>query len=462
MSQSSPERPVTEFGPNEWLVDELYQQYLEDKNSVDPAWWEFFADYQPADGPAGQTTSRRASEPANGDRHRPARRRHGRREPGRRAADGARPAGAAHAAPPRPTASRPPPRRRDPPSPRSPRRRPGPAQPAAAGRSRRSSPRSSRAQPSAPRPLPRDAAVPTTQPKVTPRDAEVVRLKGPAGRVVTNMEASLEVPTATSVRAIPAKLLIDNRIVINNHLARARGGKVSFTHLIGFALVEALDGDAGDERQLHRGRRQARASCRPAHVNLGIAIDLAEAGRHPPAARAERSSTARRMDFAEFWAAYEDVVRRARDGKLGADDFAGHHDLSLTNPGTIGTVHSVPRLMQGQGTIIGVGAMEYPAEYQGASEETLARLARQQGHDADLDVRPPDHPGRAVRRLPAHRRTRSCSARTASTTASSARCAIPYEPVRWVRDISVSHDDEVTKPARVAGADPRLPGRAAT
>jgi len=54
------------------------------------------------------------------------------------------------------------------------------------------------------------------------------------------MEASLEVPTATSVRAVPAKLLIDNRVVINNHLMRARGGKVSFTHIIGYALVQAL------------------------------------------------------------------------------------------------------------------------------------------------------------------------------------------------------------------------------
>ena len=86
----------------------------------------------------------------------------------------------------------------------------------------------------------------------------VTPLKGPAARVVTNMEASLAVPTATSVRAVPAKLLIDNRIVINNHLARARGGKVSFTHLIGYALVKALHGDAGDERRLRRGRRQAR------------------------------------------------------------------------------------------------------------------------------------------------------------------------------------------------------------
>ena len=79
------------------------------------------------------------------------------------------------------------------------------------------------------------------------------------------------------------------------------------------------------------------------------------------------------MRFAEFVSAYEDIVRRARDGKLTAEDFAGV-TISLTNPGTIGTVHSVPRLMAGQGAIIGVGAMEYPAEFQGASEERIAEL----------------------------------------------------------------------------------------
>jgi 2-oxoglutarate dehydrogenase E1 component len=205
-----------------------------------------------------------------------------------------------------------------------------------------------------------------------PDEADVVRLKGPAARVVTNMEASLEVPTATSVRAIPAKLLIDNRIVINNHLSSARGGKVSFTHLIGFALVEALS----ESPQLNWSYGQVNGSpaqLRPAHVNLGIAIDLAK----PDSTRQLLVPNIKRceaMDFAQFWAAYADVIRRARTGQLSTDDFAGT-TISLTNPGTIGTNHSVPRLMRGQGAIIGVGAMEYPAEYQGASEETLARLA---------------------------------------------------------------------------------------
>ncbi len=111
----------------------------------------------------------------------------------------------------------------------------------------------------------------------------------------------------------------------------------------------------------------------PDDVGLGLAIDLQNAnGTRSLVVAAIKGADA--MDFAQYWAAYEDIVRRARAGKLGADDFAGT-TISLTNPGGIGTVHSVPRLMQGAGAIIGVGAMEYPAEFQGASEETLARLA---------------------------------------------------------------------------------------
>ena len=112
---------------------------------------------------------------------------------------------------------------------------------------------------------------------------------------------------------------------------------------------------------------------KPAHVNLGLAIDLPK----PDGTRQLLVPTikARRDDgLRQFWTAYEDIVRKARDDKLAVDDFAGT-TITLTNPGTIGTVHSVPRLMAGQGAIIGVGAMEYPAEYQGASAETLARLA---------------------------------------------------------------------------------------
>ncbi|GFG75076.1 multifunctional 2-oxoglutarate metabolism enzyme [Mycobacterium botniense] len=196
-------------------------------------------------------------------------------------------------------------------------------------------------------------------------------LRGAAATVVRNMSASLEVPTATSVRAIPAKLMIDNRIVINNHLNRTRGGKISFTHLIGYAMVQAVKKFPNMNR--HYSEIDGKpVAVTPAHTNLGLAIDLQgkDGRRSLVVAGIKQCET---MRFAQFVTAYEDIVRRARDGKLTAEDFAGV-TISLTNPGTIGTVHSVPRLMAGQGAIIGVGAMEYPAEFQGASEQRIAEL----------------------------------------------------------------------------------------
>ncbi|WP_109772109.1 multifunctional oxoglutarate decarboxylase/oxoglutarate dehydrogenase thiamine pyrophosphate-binding subunit/dihydrolipoyllysine-residue succinyltransferase subunit, partial [Mycolicibacterium fortuitum] len=202
-------------------------------------------------------------------------------------------------------------------------------------------------------------------------DDETQVLRGAAAAVVKNMNASLEVPTATSVRAIPAKLMIDNRVVINNHLKRTRGGKVSFTHLLGYAIVQAVKKFPNMNRYFAEVNGKP-AAVTPAHTNLGLAIDLPgkDGNRSLVVAAIKRCET---MHFGQFIAAYEDIVRRARDGKLTAEDFSGV-TISLTNPGTIGTVHSVPRLMQGQGAIIGAGAMEYPAEFQGASEERIAEL----------------------------------------------------------------------------------------
>jgi multifunctional 2-oxoglutarate metabolism enzyme len=202
-------------------------------------------------------------------------------------------------------------------------------------------------------------------------DDQLQPLRGAAAAVVKNMSASLEVPTATSVRAIPAKLMIDNRIVINNHLKRTRGGKISFTHLIGYAIVQALKQFPNMNR--HYAEVDGKpTSVTPAHITLGLAIDLKgkDGSRQLVVAGIRNAET---MRFSQFITAYEDIVRRARDGKLTAEDFAGV-TISLTNPGTIGTVHSVPRLMRGQGAIVGVGAMEYPAEFQGASEERIAEL----------------------------------------------------------------------------------------
>ena len=260
------------------------------------------------------------------------------------------------------------------------------------------------------------------------------------------MESSLEVPTATSVRAVPAKLLIDNRIVINNHLARSRGGKVSFTHIIGYALVKALGVVPAMNNGFGHDAAGKPVLITPAHVNLGLAIDLAK----PDGTRSllvPSIKAAETMDFAHFWTAYEEMVKKARAGKLTVEDFQGT-SISLTNPGTIGTVHSVPRLMQGQGTIIGVGALEYPAEWAGASLETLNRNAVSKILTLTSTY---DH--RIIQGAQSGDFLRIVHSLLLGEHGfydeifESLR--IPYEPIRWVQDVDTSHDDDINKVARV-------------
>ncbi|CAM3781287.1 multifunctional oxoglutarate decarboxylase/oxoglutarate dehydrogenase thiamine pyrophosphate-binding subunit/dihydrolipoyllysine-residue succinyltransferase subunit [Isoptericola cucumis] len=272
------------------------------------------------------------------------------------------------------------------------------------------------------------------------------KLRGPAARVVTNMEASIQVPTATSVRAVPAKLMVDNRIVINNHLARGRGGKISFTHLIGFALVEALSDMPvmNAHYEVVDGKPHV---VQPAHVGFGLAIDLAK----PDGTRqllVPSVKKAEELDFAGFWAAYEELVRKARGGKLGMDDFAGT-TISLTNPGGIGTVHSVPRLMAGQGTIIGVGAMDYPAEFAGASEEQLARMGISKVMTVTSTY---DH--RIIQGAQSGEFLKILANKLLGLDGFYDRVfaalRVPYEPVRWVRDNTTDAEVEAAKPAKIA------------
>ncbi len=262
------------FGPNAWLVDEMYDQYRADPSSVTESWRDFFADYRGAGVPAPVLP-----------------------------ADSPPPA----APPPRP--------------------KPAPDPPA----------------------------------------SDVRPLRGAAARLVANMEASLAVPTATSARVVPARLLEVNRKVLNGHLARIGGSKVSFTHLIGYALIRALDAVPAMRSIYVDG-----GISRPAHVGLGLAIDVA---------KSDGSRTllvpcipeADTLSFAAFHAAYEDVVRRVRSNRIAPDDFAGV-TMTLTNPGTLGTVSSVPRLMAGQSVIVGVGVLGWPAEYAGADPRVMAQL----------------------------------------------------------------------------------------
>lgn len=376
-----PNQPGSPFGPNDWLVDELYQQYLEDKRQVDPAWWDFFADYNPTDYSAIKNT--KVSAPA------------------------------------------------------APKIEPIPAQ--------------AEVQTA---PVVQNAPVvsaPVTQPvpsapsPVNAPNPEAEKLKGPAARVVTNMETSLTIPTATSVRAVPAKLMVDNRIVINNHLSRNRGGKVSFTHIIGYAIVRAIK-DMPDMNVSYTTVEDKPAIIRHPHVGIGLAIDIAkeDGTRQLLVPCIKQADT---MDFASFWASYEDLVRKARNGKLAVEDFQGA-TVSLTNPGTIGTVHSVPRLMQGQGVIVGVGAMEYPAEWQGASEETLTKNAISKvmtlTSTYDHRVIQGAQSGEFLRRV--HQYLLGEGNFYDDIFRS---LHIPYEPIRWANDIATSHDDVLDKTARV-------------
>ena len=222
------------FGPNAWLVEDMYDRFLADPTSVSDSWREFFADYRSAGAPA-PVTAPPSAVPAlsHGDARR------GRPAP-REGTDGGQRIHRHH----------PPTGRRHPTDPvRTGPVLSGPAPGAEAG----------------------DGATP---------------LRGAAGRIVANMEASLGVPTATSVRVAPAKLLEVNRVIVNNQLFRTTGGKVSFTHLIGYAVVKGLravpamnatfvaDADGKGTPGVVRHR----------HVGLGLAVDVEKSPGQPDAA----------------------------------------------------------------------------------------------------------------------------------------------------------------------------------
>jgi 2-oxoglutarate decarboxylase len=295
----------TSFGPNDWLVEEMYEQFKTDPSSVSESWRDFFAD----DHDYG------ASAATNGD---------------------AEPA-------PEPAVSR-----RD----------------TAAPAEAKSAPTEKKAAKKESKP----------EPKTAPATPEGQPIRGAAARIVQNMEASLTVPTATSARVVPAKLLEVNRKILNNHLHRSRGGKVSFTHLIGYALIQALKAvPALNSSFVPPGDEGAPPTViHHEHVGLGLAVDV-EKKDGSRTLLVPCIKDADTLDFHDFWMAYEDLIKKVRNNKIGVDDFGGV-TVTLTNPGTIGTVHSVPRLMPGQGAIIGAGAIDYPAEYQAADPRTLAQL----------------------------------------------------------------------------------------
>jgi 2-oxoglutarate dehydrogenase E1 component len=179
---------------------------------------------------------------------------------------------------------------------------------------------------------------------------------------------------------------------------------------------------------------------------LGVAIDLAKAdGSRQLLVPSVKGCED--LDFAQFWNAYEALIKKARGGSLTVEDFAGT-TMSITNPGTIGTVHSVPRLVQGQGLILGVGAMDYPAEFQGASEETLINSAVSKvitlTSTYDHRIIQGAQSGDFLRRMHEY----LLGAEGFYDEIFSA-LRIPYEPIRWAKDFAFTRDEEINKTARV-------------
>ena len=200
---------------------------------------------------------------------------------------------------------------------------------------------------------------------------QLIPLRGAAARIAENMTASLAIPVATSQRRIPVRVIEENRNIINKYRALQGKGKLSFTHLIAWAIVRALKSNPGSNHAFAQNGNESFRVVRP-QVNIGLAVDIA-AKDGTRSLKVPNIKNADSMNFAQFVAAYDDIVARARTNKLQVSDFEGT-TISLTNPGTVGTYGSVPRLMPGQGAIIATGAIEFPAEFAAASDETRNQL----------------------------------------------------------------------------------------
>ncbi len=350
------------FGPNAWLVEDMYDRFRADPTSVSDSWREFFHDYKPVTGaPTGQVPAVTATAVA----------------------------------------------------------------PAPAPATTTEAPRQN------------GAATGGGAPQAVDSDEKPVPLRGAAGRIVVNMEASLGVPTATSVRSVPAKLLEVNRTIINNQLSRTMGGKVSFTHLIGYAVVKGLEAvpSMNSAFVADADGKGTPGVVRHARVGLGLAVDVEKSSGRTLLVPCIRDADL--LDFRAFVGAYEDLVRKVHTNKIAPDDFAGT-TVTLTNPGTLGTVQSVPRLMPGQGVIVGVGALGVPAGFEAADPRALAELGV----------------GKTVTLTSTYDHRIIQGAESGLFLAYVAECLlgqhdfydevfaaleIPYEPVRWHRD--VNHTD---------------------
>ena len=199
---------------------------------------------------------------------------------------------------------------------------------------------------------------------------EAKQLRGPAAMLAKAMDESRAVPTATSFRTIAVDTLDAKRKAINLVL-KERGLKVSFTHLVAWAIVEAAK-DFPVMVRTFEERDSKPFAIEGGPVNLGIAVDVEKKdGSHSLMVPAIKGSDG--LDFAGFHSSFEELIAKTRENKLTADDFQGTN-ISLTNPGGVGTVASVPRLLSGQSAIIATGSIAHPPEWLHASPERLKQL----------------------------------------------------------------------------------------
>ena len=275
------------FGQNSWLVDEMFQQYQENPDSVDPEWRKLFDAEGAPKAPKAQQTPKTQQAP-------------------KAAKASAAPAAKQETAKTDPKVSS------------------STAAPSQDGRETQIDRAATAAKATASK---EKATLP--KPKKSPLDninnIEVepgeFQLKGAFKAIAKNMNESLEVPTATTVRDMPVKLMFENRALVNDHLKRTRGGKISFTHIIGYAIVQAAKLHP-DMNKNYKEDGNKFYAVQPEHINLGLAIDLpGKDGSRSLVVAAIKETE--KLAFNEFIDAYEDIVKRARDGKLTMDDFSG-------------------------------------------------------------------------------------------------------------------------------------------
>lgn len=416
-----------DFGANDWLIEEMRERYQNDPSSVDQAWVDFFRGQAAASSEAtvgvASVPERTPTEVTTAPSSAPTTTEVASATPITEAASispaqspRAQPQAAAPATAPVATVER---------------RELGTETPHQPGRSGGLGP---------------EVPNPFDRPQLSSSEPRRTVLKGAPMRTARNMDLSLTMPTATSVRTVPMKLVIENRATINNFLRRSRGGKVSFTHLIAYAMVQAIKLIPAMNCSYEETEDGKPVLVENSDVNLGIAVDVVKGDQRQ--LLVPNIKACEDLNFAQFYAAYEALLRKAREGKLTVDDFA-RTTVSITNPGGLGTSMSVPRLMPGQGTILGVGAIGYTSDFEGTAQTNLTEMAVSKvttlTSTYDHRVIQGAQSGEFLRAI--HRLLQGADGFYEGIFEA---LRIPYPPIKWAPDIPITRFHQLGKQARVA------------